>query len=323
MLRLSCALCCLTRLFPTLLHDSDYNGWVNTYSNGTYCEPTAQIGNSFQATAAACKAVCEGISGCGAIYSDATGTHTSTCQLFTRAACIAPAGRNPNYPSGKIFLATGVCSVCAVANACRSRKPAENQAYPLLWQECLTDQSQSAFLVLSFGPVNPCLHHSLSHAQMLMAGQTHTPAATSASRTCSWAQPPSSTPPTARRSACPTQLAVPSTLTPTAPPWLCASCTPRARALPLLAATPTTPRAGSSLQQVSLLKASAVTLLHLITESGQGQGHLRMLRLRSTCAVRSTAVGLLAVSQAAVLFCYLKRTVAPYECCRHLHQHLH
>ena len=66
-----------------------------------------QLGSTTFLNTANCKAQCLSNPACGAIYSDSNGTTVAVCQLYPKSACIAPAGRNANYPTGRIFLAAG------------------------------------------------------------------------------------------------------------------------------------------------------------------------------------------------------------------------
>lgn len=84
---------------------ADYSGWVNTFSDGSYCRDGTRI-SYMTGTIAACKAVCRSTVGCGAIYTDAVGTQVGNCQLFPLSACALPTGFSGN-PDGKIFLAAG------------------------------------------------------------------------------------------------------------------------------------------------------------------------------------------------------------------------
>lgn len=85
---------------------AEYSGWVNTFSDGSGCNPSMAIGSSITATTAACKAACRSTVGCGAILINAADVQAGTCQLFPLSACATPTARDMNR-NKRIYLATG------------------------------------------------------------------------------------------------------------------------------------------------------------------------------------------------------------------------
>lgn len=67
-------------------------------------DETQMIGDyKFDLSIKQCQQTCLATSGCDAIYTDAPDS-AGTCQLFPATACVPPSGKNPNYPTGKIYV---------------------------------------------------------------------------------------------------------------------------------------------------------------------------------------------------------------------------